>query len=146
MGAPEEDPPRKVYGFKEREFKRDNAPAGSVPPPPTVKELAIMAGPVTASPRGATGPKAGDPNDVFVALQQNRQIEQAHGGDQIEIKKIRSKRLRDFWTLLIGGNLLIAGSVVVLGPNVATVMFAFGGVILFSIGVTWIMWQVMGRY
>lgn len=142
----EPDPPRKNYGFKEREFKRDNAPTGSVPPPPTVKELAMMAGPVTASPKGATGPKADDPNDVFATLQHNRAVEQQLGADAVEIRKIKSRRIRDFWMLLIGGNLLIVGSVVVLGPNVVTVMFGFGGVILFSISLTWIMWQVMGRY
>jgi hypothetical protein len=141
-----EDPPRKNYGFKEREFKRDNAPTGSVPPPPTVKELAMLAGPVTASPKGATGAKAGDPNDVFATLQRNRATEQEHGGDRIEIRKIKSKRRRDFWLMLIGGNLLIGGSVVVLGLNVFTVMFGLGGVILFSITLTWIVWQVMGRY
>lgn len=146
MAAPEEDPPRKVYGFKDREFKRDNAPTGSVPPPPTVKELAMMAGPVIPSPKGATGPKAGDPNDVYSALQHNRTIEKMHGGDQVEIRQIKSKRVRDFWLLLIGGNLLIVGVVVVLGLNPVTVIFGLGGVILFSVGLSWIMWQVMGRY
>jgi hypothetical protein len=141
-----EDPPRKNYGFKERDFKRDNAPSSGSAPMPTAKELAVLAGPVTPSPKGATKPKAGDPNDVFAALQQNRRVEQRHGGDQIEIRKIKSKRWRDFWLLLVGGNLLIVGSVVGLGPNVVTVMFGFGGVILFSISVTWIMWQVMSRY
>jgi hypothetical protein len=141
-----EDPPRKNYGFKEREFKRDNAPSPGSAPMPTAKELAVMAGPVTASPKGATTAKAGDPNDVFTALQQNRRVEQRHGGDQVEIRKIKSKRWRDFWLLLIGGNLLIVGSVVGLGPNVVSVLFGFGGVVLFSVSLTWIMWQVMGRY
>jgi hypothetical protein len=141
-----EDPPRKNYGFKDREFKRDNAVTGTTPPPPTAKELAMMAGPVVASPKGATGPKADDPNDVFSALQQNRAVEQGHGGDQIEIRKVKSRRRRDYWLMLIGGNLLIAGGVVVLGANVVSVMFGLGGVILFSISLTWIVWQVMGRY
>jgi hypothetical protein len=64
------DPAPKTYGFKEREFKRDNVRSAADAPLPTAKEMAIMAGPVTASPKGATGPKAGDPNDVYTALQQ----------------------------------------------------------------------------
>ena len=40
----EPDPPRKVYSFKEREFKRDNAPVSETPPAPTAKELAKLAG------------------------------------------------------------------------------------------------------
>lgn len=141
-----EDPTRKTYGFKERDFKRDNASGAEAPPLPTAKELAMMAGPVTPSPKGATGPKADDPNDVYSALQQNRAVERQHGRDHVEIKKIKSKRLRDFAILLVGGNVLIIGSVVVMGPNVVSVMFGFGGVILFSISLTWIMWQVMDRY
>lgn len=145
MAAQEEDPPRKNYGFKERDFKRDNAvgPAGA---PPSAKDLAMMAGPVVKSPQGATGPKADDPNDVFAALQHNRAVEQQHGVDQIEIRKIKSKRWRDYWLMLIGGNLFIVGIVLLLGPNVVTVMFGFGGVVIFSASLTWIVWQVMGRY
>jgi len=142
-----DDPPRKVYGFKEREFKRDNAPATGTPSMPTAKELAMMAGdPVKTGRGGATGAKADDPNDVYRALQQNRSAEHGHNLDQVEIREIKSRRKRDFWLLLVGGNLLIVGLVAVLGPNVVTIMFGFGGVVIFSIGLTWIMWQVMGRY
>jgi hypothetical protein len=141
----EPDPPRKHYGFKEREFARDNAPGG--PPAPTVKDLAKLAG-VHHDPRPRSGaPKAGDPNDVYRVLAQNRRAEQQHDLDAIKIRKrARSRRLRDFWVVLVGGNLAILGGVVVMGPNVVSVMFGFGGVIIFSIGLAWIMWQVMDRY
>ena len=145
MATPEEDPPRKNYGFKEREFKRDNA-VGSTDAPPSAKELAMMAGPVVKSPKGATGPKADDPNDVYAVLQRNRASEQRHGGDQVEIRKVKSTRWRDYWLMLIGGNLFIVGTVLLLGPNVITVMFGFGGIVIFSASLTWIVFQVMGRY
>jgi hypothetical protein len=146
---PEEppDPPRKLYGFKERDFKRDNAPAPGSAPVPTAKELAMMAGdPVRTGRGGEVGARPGDPNDVYSALQRNRATEQAHGLDQVEIREIQSRRKRDFWLMLVGGNVLIVGLVGVLGPNVVTVMFGFGGVVIFTISLTWIMWQVMGRY
>jgi hypothetical protein len=141
----EPDPPRKFYDFKEREFVRDNAPGG--PPPPSVQELAKLAG-VHHDPRPRTGgPKAGDPNDVYQVLARNRSAEQQHNLDAIEIRKrARSRRLVDFWVVLVGGNLAIIGSVVLLGPNVVSVLFGFGGAIIFSVGLTWIMWQVMDRY
>jgi hypothetical protein len=145
MAAPEEEPPRKNYGFKEREFKRDNS-VGRAGAPPTAKELAMLAGPVIPTPKGATGPKADDPNDVFTTLQQNRAIERQLSGDQIEIREVKSKRLRDYWIMLIGGNLFIIGGVLLVGPNVISVMFGFGGVLIFSLSLTWIVWQVMGRY
>ena len=140
-----DDPPPKVYGFKEREFKRDNA-TGRADAPPTAKELAMMAGPVVKSPRGATGPKAGDPNDVFAAMQKNRAVEKKHGLDQVDIVVVKSRRKRDFWLVLVGGNLAIIGLVAVLGLNVMTVIFGLAGLIIFSAGLSWIMWQVMDRY
>lgn len=141
----EPDPPRKFYRFKDREFARDNAPGGA--PPPTVQELAKLAG-VHHDPRPRAGaPKAGDPNDVYHALARNRRAEQQHNLDAIEVRKrARSRRMFDFWVLLIGGNLAILGGVTVLGPNVVSLLFGFGGVIIFSISLTWIMWQVMDRY
>lgn len=141
-----EDPPRKHYGFKDREFKRDNAPQSDAAPMPTAKELAMMAGPVVKSPQGATGPKADDPNDVYATLQKNRSIEKQHGGDRVEIRKVKSRRKVDFWLMLVGGNVLIVGGVLVLGANVVTILFGFAGVIIFTLSLTWIMWQVMDRY
>jgi uncharacterized integral membrane protein len=139
------DPPPKTYGFKEREFKRDNA-TGPADAPPSAKDLAMMAGPVVKSPKGATGPKVDDPNDVFAALQKNRAIEKEHGLDHVEIRKVKSRRKKDYWILLIGGNLAIVATVLFAGPNVVSVLFGFAGVILFTISATWIMWQVMDRY
>lgn len=150
----EPDPPRKVYGFKERDFKRDNAPTAASPPPPSVKELAKMAtaaAPVAsghkALPAHATGKaKADDPNDVYAVLKQNRQAAAKHGLNDVEIKKIKSRRKRDFWLIIVGGNLAIIGGVWLSGINVITVIFGLAGLILFSISVSWIMWQVMDRY
>lgn len=144
-----DDPPRKVYGFKEREFKRDNAPAAAAPPPPTVKELAMMAGAPTADPsrrKAAPTAKPGDPNDVYAVLQQNRQSAAKHGLNEVEIKKVKSRRKRDFWLILVGGNLAIIGGVWLSGINVITVIFGLAGLIIFSLSVSWIMWQVMDRY
>lgn len=140
-----DDPPPKTYGFKEREFKRDNA-MGKADAPPTAKEMAIMAGPVVKSSKGATGPKAGDPNDVYTALQHNRAVEKQRGLNEIEIREVKSRRKRDYWLMLVGGNILIVGTVAVLGANAITAIFGLGGVILFNVGLTWIMWQVMDRY
>jgi len=141
-----DDPPRKNYGFKNREFKRENSPATGAPPVPTAKEMAIMAGPVVLTPKGATGPKAGDPNDVYAAMQRNRAMENKLGLNQVEIREVKSRRKRDFWLVLVGGNLAIIALVAVLGLNPATVIFGLAGLIIFSLGLSWVMWQVMDRY
>jgi hypothetical protein len=144
--ADEPETPRKVYGFKDREFKRDNRPASaSQAPMPTAQELAILAGPVvkTAKPAGV---KASDPNDVHHALQRNRAVEKKIGGDEVEIKVIKSRRKRDYWLLLICGNLAIVAPIAILGANAMTLGAGLGGVIIYSIGLTWVMWQIMGKY
>lgn len=141
-----DEPPPKTYGFKDRDFKRDNLRGPGAEPLPTAQELAIMAGPVIATPKGATSPKADDPNDVFTHLQRNRAVEKQHGLDAVEIRKIKSRRKRDFWLLLVGGNLAIAAGVALSGFNLINVIFGLAGLILFSLGVTWVMWQVMDRY
>jgi hypothetical protein len=146
MSAPENDPPRKNYGFKAREFKRDNA-TGPAAAPPTAKELAVLAGPAVASgPGGAAGPKAADPNDVYQVLRQNRAAEHAHHLDDVNIRPTSSRRARDFWLILVGGNLAIIGAVWLSGLNPVTAVFGLAGLVVFSIGLTWIMWQVMDRY
>jgi hypothetical protein len=141
------DPPRKNYGFKERDFKRDNAHPSALPPMPTAKDLAMMSGPEPpATARAKAAPKPGDPNDVFTVLQQNRAVEQRGGRDEIEIRKVKSRRKRDFWLMLVGGNLLIIGMVAITGFNVVSVIFGLAGIIILSLSLTWIMWQVMDRY
>jgi hypothetical protein len=143
-----DDPPRKNYGFKEREFKRDNAPTS--PPPPSAKEHAISAGHVApatkkAPPSGGVD-RTADPNDVFAVLQHNRAKENQFGLNEVQIKKIKSRRKRDFWLMLVGGNLLIIGLVVITGFNVVSVIFGLSGIIILSLSLTWIMWQVMNKY
>jgi heme/copper-type cytochrome/quinol oxidase subunit 4 len=34
----------------------------------------------------------------------------------------------------------------VAGIDIMTVVFGFAGLIIFSVGLTWVMWQVMDRY
>lgn len=142
----EPEPPRKTYGFKERVFKRDNPPASNLPPSPTTEDLARLAGVHHDPTARRAAPKADDPNDVLKILAQNRTAERQHDFDAIEIRKVSSRRKRDFWLVLVGGNLAIIGGVALSGINVITVVFGLAGLIIFSLGVSWVMWQVMDRY
>ncbi len=143
----EPDPPRKVYGFKERDFKRDNAPAAGGEAMPTAQDLAKLAGdPVRTGRGGATGSKADDPNDVYAALQRNRAHEQAHGLDRMEIRRIRRRKLRDYLLIMVPTQLLL-GSITVLGRgNPVVFVSGLAGMVLMFITITWIMWQLMDRY
>jgi hypothetical protein len=141
-----EDPPRKNYGFKDREFQRDNVRAAADAPMPTAQELAKMAGPPTAPAKGSAGPKANDPNDVYAVLEENRTRERQLGKDEIAIKKIKSKRRRDYLLLLVLGNLAIVTMVALGGFNPISMIFGLAGIIILSLGATWVMWFVMDRY
>ena len=147
-GVPDEtDPPRKNYGFKEREFKRDERPSSASRPPVTTQDLAKLAGPVAHSGQNKVfTPKPDDPNDIHAVLQQNRGAEKKFGGDDVEIQVIKSRRKRDYWFLLITGNLAIVVPCVLLGLNPMTFVFGLAGTIIYSLGLTWVMWQVMGKY
>lgn len=146
MSQPEEDPPRKVYGFKEREFKRDNA-TGKADAPPTAKELTMMSGgPGRIGRGGATAAKADDPNDVYTALQKNRAIEQARGLDDFEIKKIKRRKFRDYLIIMVPTQVLL-GAITFLGRgNPIVFVCGLAGMVMMFCVITWIMSQLMDRY
>ena len=141
-----EDPPRKNYVTKPREFERVNLPAADAPPVPTARDLARLAGNPVPTPRGATGPKAGDPNDVFAVLGHNRAVEKKHGGDEVVLKKVRSRRQRDFWLLLVPSNLLLAVLTWQGRGDPLILVCGLAGMVVASLSITWIMWQVMSDY
>jgi len=57
-----------------------------------------------------------------------------------------SRRKRDYFLTLIGGNLLLAGAVVISGKNVIVLAYGGAGMIVLTLGLTWIMWFVMDDY
>jgi hypothetical protein len=143
----EPDPPRKNYGFKDRDFQRDNAASSAVPPLPTAKELAIMAGPVAKHGQAAAGRrKADDPNDVYAALEKNRAVEKKLGLNEVEIRELKSRRKRDYWLLLITSQCAL-GTVAYVGRgNPFFFVGAIAAMGFTAAALTWIMWQVMSKY
>jgi hypothetical protein len=141
-----DEPPRKNYDFKDRAFRRDNPVGSDVPPMPTTQELARMAGGPVRSSRGAAGPKVDDPNDVFHILQQNRAIEQRHGLDTVEVRRTTSRRRRDYWLLLIPSNLLLGVLAFQGRGNPFVLVCGIAGMVVVTLGITWIMWFVMDDY
>lgn len=142
--------PRKSYGFKPREFIRDNPPPSSPASStaPTAGDLARLAGPTARQTPSAPGPKAGDPNDVYAVLERNRAHERKQGLDDFEIRKTSSRRKRDYWLVFLSVEIFfgaIAGAGVVLGNP----FFFVGGIaamVILGLAITWIMWQLMDRY
>lgn len=114
------DPPRKNYGLKPRAFERVNTSAGDQ--------------------------QKSTEHDVPAMLRQNRAIAQQAGLNEVKIKTVRSRRKRDYWTALTAGNLLILGLLAIGQINVVSVIFAFSGIILLSVSLTWVIWVVPDDY
>lgn len=122
----EADPPRKTYAFKPKEFERVNAPR----------------------PEGDAAPLPPPANDVFAIREEIRRREIAAGMDELKPveRPAANRRRRDYWLLLVGGLALIGGVVAVIGLNAMTVVGGFSTAVFYVLGLSWVMWAVMGRY
>ncbi|HET7535376.1 MAG TPA: hypothetical protein VFJ90_02920 [Candidatus Didemnitutus sp.] len=132
MGESDEAPPRQ-YKLRQKEFERVEplAPPPAAPAP----ELDARA-------------KAGDPNDVFALRQQLRAREESRGMDVLkEAPPKKSRRKRDYWLLMIGGNgFFLALPTLVFRGNGVVALYCGAGIIMLSLGATWVMWFIMDDY
>ena len=86
-------------------------------------------------------------NEVHEILRANLERANELGLNDVDLTpRPPSRRKTDYWTLLIVGNLGFAGLALLLSRNMVTLVFAGSGMVLFSLGVTWIMWFVMDNY
>lgn len=152
----EPEPTRKVYGFKPKEFERANPARPSDPadaPVPTrdpgiiaadegkieIHDL-LRAGAGPGSQLGSNAVK-NRANDIHAMLRDNHARANAAGiNDVVLTPKRMSKRKRDFFFLLVSGNLILSLGFI-LQP-----IFAGAGVVIFNIGLVWIMWVVLDDY
>lgn len=155
--ADDSDPPRKFYGLKPTEFERVNAAPA---PPPAAASPAPDAGPAPANDPGqridvrdlvrsgsGRGPVLGHnatvnrANEVHAILQDNLTRANAAGlNDVVVPPKRKSRRKRDYVvSLLVGNAVLLVGTII--NP-----VFGGAGLIIFNVGLTWIMWFVMDDY
>jgi hypothetical protein len=146
-GPPEPEPPRREFHFKPTEFETTNRPADDTPgnAPIDVQQLYRQAG-ARPPPPAANAPVKAE-NEVHAILRANVAQAEAKGLNEVIPQPRRpSRRKRDFWLLLAGGNLLVVGTVGVLHKNVITVIFGFSAMVFFSLGLIWVMWVVMDDY
>jgi hypothetical protein len=134
-------PQRAQLQFKARPFERVNRASD-----PPVDHHALIA----AANRGRPAPAAGGPpaaaqsgNEVEDILRLNRERERQAGLDQLKpMPPVPNRRRRDYWMVLLGGNLVILlGLGAITGPVIAAMLAAF-----FTAGITWVMYGVMDKY
>lgn len=159
--ADDPDPPRKFYQLKPKEFERVNESPRSPDSVPTaadpgiapaasqqridVRDLARQA--ARGAPLLGHNAPQNRANEVHAILQDNLQHANAAGLNELAPKpKRRSKRLRDYWVTLIALNGFFLFWI--FGPlaNGITIVYGSAGIILFSIGFTWVMFFVVDDY
>lgn len=130
-----------------RDFAVANPPA-SAPSPDAPTDVAghLQA---AATPRSDLSPAPPGPaeNDVHALLRDNLAAAEKAGLHAVTpVQRRRSRRRRDYWIVLIGFDLLIVALVLLVGPNVVSLLFGFGGIVFFNLGLTWIMWMLVDDY
>lgn len=139
-----DDPPanRPAFRLKPRDFVPVNPPPGTPPTGPSdVRDhLRLAAAPASISP-----PPARE-NDVHRILRDNLARANSAGLNDVKpVPRRRSRRRRDYWIVLLTINLTLY-LLHLLAPNVVSGLFAFGGMVFLSTGLTWIMWVVVDDY
>jgi hypothetical protein len=133
-------PQRVQLHFKARPFKKVNLPSES-----PVDHHALIAAANQGKPALPTGgqPAAKPKNEVENILQLNREREKQAGLDELKPMPPRpNHRRRDYWIIIIGGNLaILLGLGSIAGLIITSMLAAF-----FTAGITWVMYGVMSRY
>ncbi len=149
------DPPRKHYKFKAAEFEsvndvRRDSPLHEAQPLPDpgivaadqgridVRDLARTAAIPTAKSHSTPAAPA---NEVHTMLRDNLARANAAGVNRVALTPQRhSRRKRDYWVAFALGNALLAVATVI------SPIYGAAGLIIYNLGLTWIMWFVLDDY
>jgi hypothetical protein len=148
--VPDVDPPPRKYTLSgDRKFDVVNPSAGSPRTSESIDLQALISSANTPRPASPPPPPAaGVPeNDVQALLRTNAAHEAAARlPTPPPPPRPPSRRKRDYFFTLIAGNLMLAAAVVITGFNVVVLAFGAAGMIVLTLGLTWIMWFVMDDY
>ncbi|MBI2510872.1 MAG: DUF4339 domain-containing protein [Opitutae bacterium] len=93
-----------------------------------------------------TAPGVGQGVEVTDLLDDVRRMERDTGLDFVQPDHFQvSRRTRDFWIMLIAGNALLLGGGIAM-QSLTSLVFAIGGMGLFTFGLLWSMFGVMDKY
>lgn len=150
----EPDPPRKVYGFKPREFDRANttpsaAPADTPPPAPD-PGIASATGPISVHDLIRAGAGNGRqlgsnavvnrPNEIHDILRDNLKKDIAAGHYDLGVldDSKRRRRIRNYWIAMAAVNLPLGAFAFWIGHGAAIpFVCAIAGMAMFSSKLTW---------
>lgn len=93
-----------------------------------------------------SAPDLSGPIKVNDLLDDVRQMERDAGLDLVKPERFKlSRRTRDFWIMLTAGNAVLLGGGIAM-QSLTSLVFALGGMGLFTFGLLWSMFGVMDKY
>jgi hypothetical protein len=136
-------PERRQFQFKAREFENVNqAPE----PPVDHRELIAAANrrpdAVPGVPPPLPPPAA---NDVLDIVRETTRAQTRHE-KAVDLTPRPNQRLRDYLILMVLVNGFLVADFILTRGSMVTSIFSLSGIVLFSAGITWIMFGVMSRY
>lgn len=138
--------PRREFRFKPTEFERSNRPLDEADDQPAI-DLRTLYRQANSDGLPVTPSAPPEENEVHAILRANLERAKEDGLDELILRpKPMSRRKKDYWLMLIGGNLLLVALVVLMAKNVVSLVFGGSGMIFYSLALTWIMWFVMDDY
>jgi len=119
-------------------------PADPDPFPPP-KKLTLTKAKFTAVNEPASAPPSDAAPDAFEILRINREREIAAGRDNFVPTPAprRSRRVREYWTVLLGGNLAVG---IAYWINPSNYVFCIASAVILTVGLTWVMFFIMEDY
>lgn len=93
-----------------------------------------------------SSPGVGRKVEISELLDEVRLMERNAGLDFVGPNRFKiSRRTKDFWIMLVIGNSLLLGGGIAM-QSLTSLVFAIGGMGLFTFGLLWSMYGVMGKY
>lgn len=116
---------------------RTSTACAPIPPQPSSAHLILPPPPRPPSQKLSPPPS----NEVHAILRDNAARAEAAGLNRLSEKTRRpSRRKRDYFLTLVVGNIVLFAS------SALMPVFGAAGLIIFNVGLTWIMWFVMDDY
>ncbi|MEX0332481.1 MAG: hypothetical protein AB3N64_13770 [Puniceicoccaceae bacterium] len=84
------------------------------------------------------------PVDSRQILQEN--TERGLTNESFEVTERPRRKRRDYLVLMVLGNLLLLIPLLLFLPNLFISVSCLSGMVLYSVGISWVMWGVMGDY
>ena len=132
------------FEFKAAVFERVNQPGG---PPVDHHALIAAANRPPPSTPGVSPPPVAARNQVLEILQFNRECEKKAGLDELSARPPRSnRRMLDYWILFAIGNGFFGTTLCLGWSNASIMVYSISGLVIFTVGLTWVMYGVMDRY